>query len=99
MGLGHLPGDPKAPLIVPVLMINLVPSTSCPVTWDGGCAGVRVKHPSGDAQQGRSGLEQLPDVVAVGSLSPALLFMLCGLGQVLSLPWLPWTAFLSSHRL
>lgn len=71
MGLGHLPGDPKAPLIAPVLMINLVPSNSCPVAWDGGCTGVRIKHPSDDVQQGRKGLEQLPDVVAVGSFVPS----------------------------
>ena len=32
---------------------------------------MRVKHPSGDAQQGRNGLERLPDVVAVGSFVPS----------------------------
>lgn len=57
MGLGHLLGDPKTSLIAPVQMINLVPSNSCPVAWDGGSTGVKIKHPSDDVQQGRNGLE------------------------------------------
>lgn len=83
-GLALFPCTPKAPSLPSALRVNILACPAAEATaWDRGCSGVTMKRLA-------MGLEQVPGVVAgLPSFVPALLCTLCGLGQVLPLPWLP----------
>lgn len=106
MGLGHFPVLCQTPSLSPALRVNMVPWSNCPVAmgsvWAGGCRGVRIKCPGETFPQSRHRLKQVPGVVCRSNglltfLMSALLFIICGYGQVLSLPWLHWKVFLPSR--